>query len=98
MIEKFNDFYKSYPRKTAKGLARKAWCSAINKAEPDDIISKASLFASSVDGKDKKFIPHPATWLNQERWDDEIFAQTDEVQDQANLVRAIFEEMGKPNA
>ena len=98
LIEKFNDFYKSYPRKTAKGLARKAWCSAINKAEPDDIISKASLFASSVDGKDKKFIPHPATWLNQERWDDEIFAQTDEVQDQASLVRAIFAGMGKPNA
>ena len=25
-----------------------------------------------VKGKDQTFIPHPATWLNQERWEDEI--------------------------
>ena len=25
--------------------------------------------------KEKKFIPHPATWLNQGRWDDELEKQ-----------------------
>ena len=29
-------------------------------------------YSKSVEGKDKKFIPHLATWLNQERWDDVI--------------------------
>ena len=98
MIEKFEDFYNYFPRKTAKGSARKAWVNAIAKTDPDVIISQAALFAASVEGKDKKFIPHPATWLNQERWDDEVFAQADSEQDQQNLVHKIFAEMVKPNA
>ena len=98
LVEKIDDFYKCFPRKTAKGSARKAWEVAVAKTDPDVIISKAALFAASVDGKDKKFIPHPATWLNQERWDDEIFAQADSEQDQQNLVHKIFAEMVKPNA
>tara|TARA_R110000764_G_scaffold7045_1_gene25689 strand:- start:6108 stop:6800 length:693 start_codon:yes stop_codon:yes gene_type:complete len=98
LIEKFEDFYNYFPRKTAKGSARKAWVNAIAKTDPDVIISQAALFAASVEGKDKKFIPHPATWLNQERWDDEVFAQADSEQDQQNLVHKIFAEMVKPNA
>ena len=98
LIEKFDDFYKCFPRKTAKGLARKAWEVAVAKTNPDVIISQAALYAASVEGKDKKFIPHPATWLNQERWDDEVFAQADSEQDQQNLVHKIFAEMVKPNA
>ena len=98
LVEKFDDFYKCFPRKTAKGLARKAWELAVAKTNPDVIISKAALFAASVEGKDKKFIPHPATWLNQERWDDEVFAQADSEQNQQNLVHKIFAGMVKPNA
>ncbi len=79
-----------FPRKTAKGLARKAWEVAVAKTNPDVIISKAAFYAASVEGKDKKFIPHPATWLNQERWDDEVFAQADSEQNQQNLVHKIF--------
>ena len=61
-------------------------------------VCSSDLYAASVEGKDKKFIPHPATWLNQERWDDEVFAQADSEQDQQNLVHKIFAEMVKPNA
>jgi hypothetical protein len=28
-------------------------------------------YAKSVEGSDPKFVAHPATWLNGERWDDE---------------------------
>ena len=95
---KFNDFYTSYPRKTARGAAKVSWRKACKGVDADVIISQAVLFAASVEGKDKKFIPHPATWLNQERWDDEVFAQADSEQDQNNLVQKIFAEMVKPNA
>ena len=68
----FDEFYSEYPRKVGKGAARKAWAKAIKKADVHYIISSASLYAKSTLGKDKEFIPHPATWLNGERWEDEI--------------------------
>ena len=95
---KFDDFYASYPRKTARGAAKISWRKACKGVDANLIISQAALFAASVHGKDKKFIPHPATWLNQERWDDEVFAQADNEQDATNLVHKIFAEMVKPNA
>ena len=36
------------------------------------ILDAIKPFAVSVAKKEKKFIPHPATWLNQGRWDDEL--------------------------
>ena len=63
----FDDFWKVYPRKVAKGSAVKAWRSAIKKAPPDEITSAAGKYKWP---DDPKFIPHPATWLNAERWAD----------------------------
>ena len=72
LIERFDEFYAAYPIKKGKGAAKKAWEKAVKKADPDHIISNAALYASSVQNKDPKFIAHPATWLNAERWDDDI--------------------------
>lgn len=69
----FAAFWKAYPRRTDKGHARTAWPKAIAKAAAADIIAGAQRFAEWIDseGKDRQFIPHPATWLNGERWSDE---------------------------
>lgn len=69
----FAAFWEAYPRKTAKGGARKAWASMLKKhdGEPAEIVEAARRFAGRVKGSEEKFIPHPATWLNQERWLDE---------------------------
>ena len=70
----FEDFWALYPRKTAKQDAIRAW----RKLNPDlalqeKIRSALTLQISSDqwtrDGG--QFIPHPATWLNGGRWDDE---------------------------
>lgn len=66
----FDAFWEIYPRCIAKGAARRAWAGAVKKARPDDIMAAASEFAEKVMGKDPKYIPHPATWLNGERWED----------------------------
>lgn len=66
----FVEFWKTYPRRTAKGEARKAWQKAIAKAEPADINAAAARFAADPH-RAPKFTPHPATWLNQERWGDD---------------------------
>jgi hypothetical protein len=30
------------------------------------------LFSAAMEGKEKQYIPHPTTWLNGERWEDDI--------------------------
>lgn len=64
----FERFWSAYPRKVGKGAARKAWASATRKQPGQEIISAVSRAA--FDARER-FVPHPATWLNQERWLDE---------------------------
>lgn len=68
----FDDLWKIYPKKVGKGTARKALAKALTKATIDQIQHSLALFVRSWGQQDKKFMPHLATWLNGERWDDEI--------------------------
>lgn len=67
----FEEFYSAYPLKKGRGAAIKAHKSATAKVSPALLAVAAKVFAAKCVGKDPKFIPHPATWLNQERWADE---------------------------
>ena len=67
-------FWPTYPRKVAKASAAKAFA----KINPDDALLERMLAALAVHvaseqwrRDDGRFIPHPATWLNQRRWEDE---------------------------
>jgi hypothetical protein len=67
-------FWGVYPRRTGKGAARKAFATATAAgADPDLIIQAAVSYRDRCDAlqKEPQFIPHPATWLNQERWEDD---------------------------
>lgn len=73
--EGFDSFWKSYPKKKAKGDAEKAF----SKLKPDDLLLKTILEAIKAQARSPdwtkdggQFIPHPATWLNQRRWEDEV--------------------------
>ena len=37
----------------------------------DWLLKRTELFASSISGKKGVFTPHPATWFNQDRFDDD---------------------------
>jgi hypothetical protein len=65
----FDAFWQAYPRKTAKGSARGAFRKALTKSTLPSIL--AALERQKPQWSDPKFIPHPATWLNAERWLDE---------------------------
>ena len=71
----FERFWSAYPRKVAKGDAFKAW-QRLNGTAPDadELIKVVEQQKQSPQWQREngKFIPHPATWLNQERWHDEI--------------------------
>lgn len=70
----FEDFWKVYPKKRAKPVAERAW----NKIRPDkekaeEILGAVEKFKRSKEWlkDDGMFIPYPATFLNQRRWEDE---------------------------
>jgi len=72
----FDIFWATYPRKVAKGAARRAWDKALKKTTPEKIMfAVGKQTAAGVFACEMCFVPHPATWLNQERWDDEVVAQ-----------------------
>jgi len=82
-VPTFIQFWEIYPRRVCKKTAQKAW----DKLDPDQKRSALTAIPSHVrQWKSKRtetqFIPHPATWINQERWDDEF-----EVPDSPSLRR-----------
>lgn len=68
-LERFNDFWELYPRKVAKVAAQKAWIKN-NCDQIADSIIEGMPGHSSFCTSDISFIPYPATWLNQRRWED----------------------------
>ena len=68
----FDKFWVVYPRKVNKGLAMKAWEKAASKAAPALIIAAVEAWKISKDFPEPDFIPHPSSWLNGERWSDEL--------------------------
>jgi len=66
----FDRFWAAYPRREAKGAARKAWDKAIKRATPDRIVAGAERYRDQP-GREPQYTAHPATWLNADRWTDE---------------------------
>lgn len=71
----FNEFWKAYPRKVNKNGAKKSFM-RIPKLEQDFelIMNKLEDFKKSKSWQDNngQYIPHPQTWINQKRWEDEM--------------------------
>lgn len=73
MDEEFEKFWKAYPRK----VCRKDAFNAFRKITPSDRAVAIEAIEKhkamwEAEGRDKAFIPHASTWLNGERWHDEI--------------------------
>ena len=71
----FVQFWDIYPKKKGKQSAEKAF----QKIAPDEALFKTMLNAIEEQKKSAEwqkdngqYIPHPATWLNGRRWEDEI--------------------------
>ncbi len=69
----FDEFWACYPRKVAKGAARRAFAKALKIASMEEILEGVARYRQEIRQKstEPQFICHPATWLNQERWADE---------------------------
>jgi hypothetical protein len=72
----FDAFWNAYPRRDAKGHARRAWLKAIRKCDPSVIIEGAARYGADPN-RSKEYTAMPATWLNGERWGDEPLPSRD---------------------
>lgn len=72
-LSEFEQFWNAYPKKIAKQDALKAWGKAKAKPPLDRLLAVLSHAKASTQWTKEggQFIPNPATWLNQGRWDDE---------------------------
>lgn len=70
----FELFWSIYPKKRDKGHARLAFRKHSKTTDPAIIIAGAHKYAAFVQdtGVEFQFIPYAATWLNGERWDDDL--------------------------
>lgn len=74
-MEDFDKFWALYPKKVAKADARKAWLQTKDiRPELTNLLTAitAACKTESWMKDGGKYIPHPATWLRGERWDDEL--------------------------
>jgi len=69
----FLQFWKAYPKKRGRGAAESAWKKAKGKPATEEIIEAVTAQAQSWDWRKDggQFVPNPATWINQRRWEDE---------------------------
>lgn len=67
----FDRFWAAYPRKVGKGAAERSF----ERIRPDAALLDGMLRAIETqrqsDTWQRGYIPNPATWLNQRRWEDE---------------------------
>lgn len=68
--EGFAWFWTIYPRRVKRPRALAAYRAAMKRATEDEILRGAEAFARDPNLPDETFIPHPATWLNGDSWND----------------------------
>lgn len=72
----FDQFWSLYPRKAGKASARKAFSQLDEEKRADAMIGVLRL-RNDPNLPPAQYIPHPATWLNREGWDDDPYPKRD---------------------
>ncbi|WP_433662535.1 hypothetical protein ACQPW1_10475 [Nocardia sp. CA-128927] len=65
----FDEWWSVWPRKQAKQAARPAFAKALTKIGFDELVAATRRYAEDPLREDL-YTPHPARWLNGERWAD----------------------------
>ena len=69
----FQDFYSLYPRKMARKDAERAW-NRLTPTQQSECLEALPNYLKywKIKETQKDYIPYPASFLNQERWTDEL--------------------------
>jgi hypothetical protein len=80
----FEEFWSAYPRKVGKADARKSWA-RLTKEQKFAATAAVPMHIKywEAAGRTKEYMPHPSTWINGERWEDELEMPVPEKQEDA---------------
>jgi hypothetical protein len=67
----FECFWGAYPRRLAKKDARKAW-EKLTAQQQEAAMKSLPSHIEHWSDREMKYVPYPASWLNGERWEDEL--------------------------
>lgn len=69
----FDSFWNLYPRRVAKRDAEKAWA-RLSAEQQFAALSALPIHVRywQAAGTSKEYLPYPASWINGERWSDEL--------------------------
>ena len=70
--DRFADFWQVYPTKREKKKAREAWKRHKLDARADEIIADVEKRQRLDEQWQRGYIPHPTTYINGHRWEDEV--------------------------
>jgi hypothetical protein len=69
------EIYRAYPKRVGKEAALRAIKKSLGRIGPTKdaewLLGKTRAYALQIQGQEERFIPHPATWFNDGRYDDE---------------------------
>ena len=75
--ESYNNIWSKLSiRRGSKQVAYASWLKSAKDIKPEILIEKYNSLCSQAD--DPKFIPHFSTWLNQNRWEEELPTKKEE--------------------
>lgn len=69
----FDEFWEEHPKKIGKKYTRQCF----RRINPGKVLFNKMMVAlkkqkTSEEWKSRKYIPNPSTWLNGEKWEDEL--------------------------
>ncbi len=69
----FEVFWQRYPRRKCKKAARDKYEKALKIATHEEIMAGVERYRADIarKGTEEQFVAHAATWLHNERWEDE---------------------------
>lgn len=67
----FDEFWSVYPRREAKSAAKVKFAAAVKRGVSFDVILIGAKRYRDDPNREPQYTAHPATWLNQGRWDDD---------------------------
>ncbi len=94
MTALFDVFWRSYPVKRNKGDARKAWLQIKADSMVEMLIADIKNRVHQDEQWQRGFIPYPATYLRNERWEDELVSRYTHAKPRTN---EQWEQYGKEN-
>jgi hypothetical protein len=71
-VQRFDQFWTTFPRKTDKARAKRSFL-RLTKTEQELAVSNIQRLYSETPAQ---FVPHPSTYLNGKRWEDQAIQRT----------------------